>query len=369
MAEQEVAEARMEPAEESGGLPAVADVQPMNVERMVERLDAVNDFVDRVLVEDRDYGSLPGMDRKFLYKSGAEKLQMLFGCNTTTHPLEDHSEPDHESGYPLWRFVYEARSIHIGTGRVIATKQASCSNRENRYWGGWCCAVHKVPAKPARGGICAKHGTELRKAKYGPDEGQQTCPDCGWRVPDEVIEAEHFCPLCGGEAEEVEIGPKGDAYFAEQQIRMIAQKRAEVAVGIKVGALADRFTQDEEGVAGDEGTEPSEDEEGSARPASGKEKAESQKVVGMRHDILAMLRELVSLEGGDPEDNEQLAEMLKRVTSSESFQGFSSLAAITSIGAANNTLRDVKAAWQEAKGSGDEPPTGEEGEEGTVLPF
>lgn len=118
----------------TGGLPALreADLVPQLVsdwKSAKSRLVDLQEFIKEVMVEGEDYGTLPGMDRKILFKSGAEKLAEIYGY--ALHAVVVARIEDWEKGF----FHYEVRTDVVSkrTGFVVGTGLGSCNSRESRY--------------------------------------------------------------------------------------------------------------------------------------------------------------------------------------------------------------------------------------------
>src|SRR5258708_7086799 len=57
-----------------------ARYQPvMEIDQSIARFKAMQRYIAEVLEEGVDYGAVPGVDKPFLWKSGAQKLCLLFG--------------------------------------------------------------------------------------------------------------------------------------------------------------------------------------------------------------------------------------------------------------------------------------------------
>ena len=144
------AAASMEIAPASTGAVAPLILTPVaSPETIIAAQNATRAFVAAALVEGRDFGIIPGTDRKTMLKPGAERTALGFGC-TYGEPVIIEREVDHDrrvewskskngevydSGvsFGLYRYVVKVPVIHAATGRVVGIGVGSCSTMESRY--------------------------------------------------------------------------------------------------------------------------------------------------------------------------------------------------------------------------------------------
>lgn len=161
----------------------IALMPVMTIEEAVQRYKVVKEFVGAVMVKDRDYGQIPGTEKKkadgkpgapnnTLYKPGAERLCTLFGL------VEDYEDVgsivDTEKGF--FHFAYKcvllrnaAREFVDGKlvilGDVVGTGLGSCNSREKKYRrGGKQC--------PECGAVA------IKRSKFSPKDAPEEKP--GW---------------------------------------------------------------------------------------------------------------------------------------------------------------------------------------------
>ena len=86
-------------------------------------------FIQQVLVQDVDYGSIPKTNKRCLYKSGAEKLCTLFGYGIRFEIIS--REVSAEKEY----FAYEIKATLFDsqTGQIVAEGVGSCNSKEKKY--------------------------------------------------------------------------------------------------------------------------------------------------------------------------------------------------------------------------------------------
>lgn len=107
-------------------VPVQTDV-PMNVEAAVDRHNLVVKFVETLLREGIDYGTVPGIDRPFLLKPGAEKLAAFFGLRIEV----DEIQRLEDWGKPLFAYSYRCTLRH--GGEIVAQCIGSCNSMESKY--------------------------------------------------------------------------------------------------------------------------------------------------------------------------------------------------------------------------------------------
>lgn len=133
------------------------------VAAVAEILSAQNELRDLIaatLQENRDYGKVPGAERPFLYKAGAERINVAYGIVATFTLVE--SEVDHdvvrtwvkrkkvwrnqfqgdreftwqeETGEArgLYRYVWKCQLVDRQTGVVVGEGVGTCSSLESKY--------------------------------------------------------------------------------------------------------------------------------------------------------------------------------------------------------------------------------------------
>jgi hypothetical protein len=226
---------------------AVRDDQPMVLDirralpMAVEQFKTIREFVKDVLVEskpadeqkgtpakDGDYGTVPGIAKPFLFKSGAEKIAALFGYAPVYVTLEKVEDFGSANGFFFYR--YRCDLISKKSGVVMGSGIGSCNSKEDRYR--WTNTDRVCPN-------CGKSAIIKGRTEYG---GGWLCfakkGGCGNKWPDGAKEIE------GQSTERVE----REAFSLVNTIDKMAQKRALVAavlIGTGTSAL---FTQDEETV-------------------------------------------------------------------------------------------------------------------------
>lgn len=84
-----------------------------------------------VMVQDIDYGLVPGSNKMVLLKPGAEKMCSEFGFYPSFEQVTavEQFDPDR----PLFHYRYRAVLYRIGTGERIAEGIGSCNSMEKKY--------------------------------------------------------------------------------------------------------------------------------------------------------------------------------------------------------------------------------------------
>lgn len=200
----------------------VADVQTA-----LRRYQAVKDFIGSVLVENVDFGKVPGSDKPVLLKPGAEKMTAFFGFNVRfilSDFVEDWTGKDH-NGEPFFYYRYRAQLWR--DDQLIAEGDGSCNSWEKKYR--YRQAERICPS-------CGKPTIIAGKKEYG---GGWLCfvkkGGCGLKF------AENDPKIT-----EQKLGQTKNADPADivNTLQKMAQKRALVAPVLIATNTSDYFTQD-----------------------------------------------------------------------------------------------------------------------------
>jgi hypothetical protein len=100
------------------------------------RYQGFKDFVESILHEGVDFGTVPGSDKKTLLKPGAEKLGTLFGL-TARYSIEEQIEDwkGQQYGEPL--FYYKFKCQLFRGEDIMGEGFGSCSSWESKYRYRW----------------------------------------------------------------------------------------------------------------------------------------------------------------------------------------------------------------------------------------
>jgi len=102
----------------------------MNIAAAKARLKEFQEFVKEYLVEDEDYGTIPGTPKPTLLKPGADKLCELYGLadSYTVKEVENWQlEP------PLFDYTVTCTLTMRRDGRLVGTGLGSCNSWEGKY--------------------------------------------------------------------------------------------------------------------------------------------------------------------------------------------------------------------------------------------
>lgn len=185
------------------------------------------DYVKAIMVENVDYGIIPGASKPSLQKPGAEKLASFFGLAPSfedVSAVEDWTGAEH-GGEPF--FYYRLRCHLYRDERRIASADGSCNSWETKYR--YRNAERVCPN-------CGKSAIIKGKAEYG---GGWVCfakkGGCGAKYADgdSVIEGQQVGRI-----------PNPDPAEQVNTFLKIAQKRALVAAVLIAVNASEFFTQD-----------------------------------------------------------------------------------------------------------------------------
>lgn len=148
----------------------------MSFDDLIARYDLMRSLKDRVLFEGEDYVKIPGVEKPFLSKAGAQKLCMFFGYCPEYELLtgiEDWTGSGYE-GEPL--FYYKFRCVIKKDGNAVGEGIGSANSWESKYRFRW---IGREDAQrfedwekfPTRGGSIFEPEFAINKAetsgKYG----------------------------------------------------------------------------------------------------------------------------------------------------------------------------------------------------------
>ena len=117
-----------------------------SLEQAKERIAMLQSFIRDMMVENVDYGIIPGTDKRCLFKSGAEKLCDIFGFSKRIDIVSRIE--NFEKGI----FHYEVKAILINkrNGEIEAEGVGSCNNMERKFRNQDACSVANTVLKMAK---------------------------------------------------------------------------------------------------------------------------------------------------------------------------------------------------------------------------
>ena len=206
-------------------MPSHTDLElpsPEQTEGQLKAILAFQEACHRHLVDEIDYGIIPGTSKPTLLKPGGEKILKILGL---ADEYEIESEKDWDR--PLFSFQVTCHLRHIATGRIIATGVGECNSMEGRFR--WRQGQRKCPR-------CDSEAIIKERKEYG---GDWLCykkkGGCGAKFPpgSAVIE-------------EQEVGrvENDDICSQVNTILKVGKKRSMIDAALSAGRLSNIFTQD-----------------------------------------------------------------------------------------------------------------------------
>jgi hypothetical protein len=197
----------------------------LSLPQAIARRDAMVAFVQEIMVEGVDFGTIPGTPKSTLYKPGAERLCSFFGLTPDFDLVKDVEQWDSEE--PLFYYRYKCRLLR--DGRVVGDGEGSCNSREGKYR--WRQQDRTCPS-------CGKTTIIKGKEEYG---GGWLCfakkGGCGakYAAGDQEIEGQPVGRI-----------PNPDIFDQINTLQKMAQKRAFIAATLIAVNASEFFTQDVE---------------------------------------------------------------------------------------------------------------------------
>jgi hypothetical protein len=189
----------------------------------------VKEFIEKHMVEDVDYGVIPGTSDKTLLKPGAEKLIDLFRCTPQFKLMK--CEEDFERGF--FNYIFRVRLISRDAGQVVAEGFGSANSYEGKYR--WRDAKRKCPK-------CGKATIIKGKEEYG---GGWVC----WAKDGTACKAKFTEDAPEIVSQVVSKVENDDIATQANTILKMGKKRCLVDGAIGLARCSDLFTQDAEDMA------------------------------------------------------------------------------------------------------------------------
>ena len=239
-----------------------------------ERYKLMKEFIDEQLIEDVDYGQIPGTKKATLLKPGAEKLTTLFGLRVTFIDERTIEKWENKED-PLFHYQ---RKCQLWKGNVlIAEASGSANSREGRYRWRWVnkdIAVAKYlddfktfdKRESVEGAFLWQ--IEQRNPQYGSKDFWDTLQNAVDNNTAKIFDKkQHWDNKIVSYAEISSFEyrtPNDDIYSLVNTILKMAEKRALVAATLIAVNASDYFTQDMEDIV--EGVEVSKKEVAEKKP-------------------------------------------------------------------------------------------------------
>lgn len=227
------------------------------IQRAKETYQIVKQMRESVLVQNVDYGAIPGTDKPTLLKPGAEKLVRAFGYCPLFETVSKVEQWDDET--PLFHYEIRCRLIRIEDGKEIATGLGSCNSKENRYRWRWV-EENEIPAHLENDNLKTRSTTRSEFA-FAIDKAETTGPYGKpaeyWNEWKRAIEYKFARPIKrktskGKEMDAWEMGnavyriPNDEVFSLVNTIEKMASKRALIAAVLIGTNASEFFTQDME---------------------------------------------------------------------------------------------------------------------------
>lgn len=243
-----------------------------SLQQEAEQRKLLLEYVKSQMVEDLDYGKIPGTDKPTLLKPGAEKLTKLFRT-TARFQIEKEIE-DWDMGLFYYRFKCV---IEDAEGNIVSEGIGSANSREKRYR--WRKAERTCPT-------CGK--AAIKRSKFPPREEPEAQPGwycygkiggCGANFP---ADDEEITNQVEGQIENPDIAD------CVNSLQKISKKRALVDAVLGLSLCSDLFTQDLEDLADTAATPATQPSAAAAKNGEVKNETKSPKP-----DALAKLEKMI----------------------------------------------------------------------------
>lgn len=208
---------------------AQAVMPVMDIAAAIDRRKMMVQFVSQLMVEDTDFGTVPGTTKATLLKPGAEKLTTFFGLTTRFILVKEAENWGENGSEPFFYYLYKCE-LYRG-GQLVGEGDGSCNSHESKY-------RYRKQARTCPN--CGQESIIKGKAEYG---GGWVCwarkDGCGAKFVD------------GDPAiEDQQVGRVLNEDVADQAntILKMAQKRALIAAVLVTVNASEFFTQDLEDI-------------------------------------------------------------------------------------------------------------------------
>lgn len=214
-------------------IPTTLAVAPeIGAGELVARMRVIQEAADQAMVENVDFGVIPGTDKPTLLKPGAEKLGVLFQLDVQIVNEKEWGPGDHLT------VVSKATAYHAPSGSRLGFGEGICSTRERKYG-----KRQGMPSCPN----CGKQN--IRKSKNPTPQESFYCwakkGGCGANFPDGQFTDADF--------EEIENPDLPDTW---NTVVKMAEKRARIDAVLAVTGASALFTQDVEDLPRQESPAP-----------------------------------------------------------------------------------------------------------------
>lgn len=99
----------------------------LSIDDLVSHVEKIQDIMKSVMVQDVHYGKIPGVEKKILYKAGAEKLGFTFRLI----PEFEIARNDLDNGHREYEIICTLKNMI--TGVLVGQGVGNCSTMESKY--------------------------------------------------------------------------------------------------------------------------------------------------------------------------------------------------------------------------------------------
>jgi hypothetical protein len=239
----------------------ILDIEPGRARTKLRAIKEFQAVVREVLIEDQDYGVIPGTAKPTLYKPGAEKITKLLNLYEEYEFIERVEDWD----APLFHYIVRCTLSDMASGVKVASGLGACNSRESRYRYRWVredqlSAAEKAGAKKKGGKVTYFEPAFAIEKKE--TAGQYGKPIEHWAMFEEAIangSARQVMKKTKAGKDmpgfEIEVDttlyqvPNPDIFDLVNTMVKIGKKRAMVDAALSAGRLSELFTQDLEDFA------------------------------------------------------------------------------------------------------------------------
>ena len=188
----------------------------ISVEEAEERLKQLNKFIESQMINKIDYGMIPGINKPTLFKSGAEKLENIYGLYHEFECLD--KKEDWEKGFFFYR--YKCKVFRRKDEIKVSEGIGSCNNKEKARIGQDAYTIINTIDKMAQKRafvaailsacrVSSKFTQDVEDVKTKSSDEAPKCSDCGTSISDSVNKfskdkfGKSICFKCQPKKEEV----------------------------------------------------------------------------------------------------------------------------------------------------------------------
>lgn len=89
----------------------------------------LKNYIEEHMIQETDYGTIPGTPKPTLLQPGAEKLAEMFNCT----PEYDKTACVENWDTNLFHYEFKCRIVHRASQAIVSEGMGSCNSRESRY--------------------------------------------------------------------------------------------------------------------------------------------------------------------------------------------------------------------------------------------